>query len=69
MVGFLGRFTDEMPGIKKRNHKMLDYDALRSKVKKLTEKPDKDPSKLPRTEKELEMVNATHPVDSSPRFS
>lgn len=36
---------------------MLDYDAMRSKVKKLTEKPDKDPNKLPRTEKELEMVS------------
>lgn len=47
----------ERPGIKKRQHKMLDYDALRSKVKKLTEKPDKDPSKLPRTEKEMEMVS------------
>ena len=36
---------------------MLDYDAMRSKVKKLTDKPDKDPGKLPRTEKELEMVS------------
>jgi hypothetical protein len=44
-------------GIKKRNHKLLDYDAVRAKVKKLTEKPDKDPSKLPRTEKEAEMVS------------
>ena len=35
-------------GIKKRNHKLLDYDALRSKVKKLVEKPDQDPTKLPR---------------------
>lgn len=35
---------------------MLDYDSMRSKVKKLTEKPDKDPSKLPRTEKEADMV-------------
>ena len=38
---------------------MLDYDALRSKVRKLTEKPDKDPSKLPRTEKETEMVGSS----------
>lgn len=35
---------------------MLDYDSMRSKVKRLTEKPDKDPGKLPRTEKETEMV-------------
>lgn len=39
---------------------MLDYDAMRSKVRKLTEKPDKDPSKLPRTEKETEMVSAVN---------
>jgi len=38
---------------------MLDYDAMRSKVKKLVEKPDKDPGKLPRTEKECEMVSMT----------
>ena len=40
---------------------MLDYDALRAKVKKLTEKPDKDPGKLPRTEKETEMVGLQSP--------
>jgi bridging integrator 3 len=32
----------------------LDYDSLRSKVAKLTNKPDKDPTKLPRMEKETE---------------
>ena len=42
---------------------MLDYDALRSKVKKLTEKPDKDPGKLPRTEKEMEMVSLQRFLD------
>jgi len=31
---------------------MLDYDALRAKVKRLVEKPDKDATKLPRTERE-----------------
>jgi hypothetical protein len=36
---------------------MLDYDSMRSKVKRLTEKPDKDPAKLPRTEKEQDMVS------------
>lgn len=30
---------------------------MRSKVKRLTEKPDKDPAKLPRTEKEQDMVS------------
>ncbi|KAI7574495.1 hypothetical protein KC316_g11466, partial [Hortaea werneckii] len=52
---FCAYFPDINECIKKRNHKMLDYDAMRSKVKKLTDKPDKDPGKLPRTEKELEM--------------
>nr|POE56557.1 protein hob3 [Quercus suber] len=54
-------------GIKKRNHKMLDYDAVRAKVKKLVEKPDKDPTKLPRTEKEQEMVSI--PLNSSQRVN
>ena len=53
------------PGIKKRQHKMLDYDALRAKVKKLTEKPDKDPGKLPRTEKETEMVGIQQSFNNS----
>ena len=46
------------PGIKKRNHKLLDYDALRAKVKRLTEKPDTAASKLPTPEKEMDMANA-----------
>jgi hypothetical protein len=49
-----------IPGIKKRNHKLLDYDALRAKVKKLVEKPDKDVTKLPRAEKETEMAKAAY---------
>lgn len=48
------------PGIKKRGHKLLDYDALRAKVKKLAEKPDKDVTKLPRTEKEMDMAKAAY---------
>lgn len=47
-------------GIKKRGHKLLDYDALRAKVKKLVEKPDKDVTKLPRAEKEMEMAKAAY---------
>ncbi|KAK5107265.1 hypothetical protein LTR62_001581 [Meristemomyces frigidus] len=60
----IGRFCAYFPDIneciKKRNHKLLDYDSVRARVKKLTEKPDKDPGKLPRTEKEAEMVSTTH---------
>merc|ERR1712137_303458 len=49
---FCAYFPDVNECIKKRGHKLLDYDALRAKVKKLAEKPDKDATKLPRTEKE-----------------
>ena len=52
---------------------MLDYDSLRSKVKKLTEKPDKDASKLPRAEKEADLVSGktflVEAAHSSPRSS
>lgn len=49
---------------------MLDYDAIRARVRKLTEKPDKDPSKLPRAEKEAEMVSVNDFLrDSSPSYS
>ncbi|KAI9779274.1 MAG: BAR adaptor protein Hob3 [Peltula sp. TS41687] len=47
-------------GIKKRNNKLLDYDALRAKVKKLTEKPDKDATKLPRAEKDAELARSAY---------
>lgn len=56
----------ESAGIKKRQHKMLDYDSMRSKVKRLTEKPDKDPAKLPRTEKEQDMVSLTDFLRDTP---
>ena len=56
----IGRFCNYFPDIneciKKRNHKMMDYDAMRAKVRKLTEKPDKDPNKLPRAEREEQMA-------------
>ena len=42
--------------MKKRDHKMLDFDATRAKAKRLTDKPDKDPTKLPRAERELEQT-------------
>jgi hypothetical protein len=55
------RLTIPLPtGIKKRNNKLLDYDRVRAQVKRLTEKPDKDVTKLPRTEKEAEMTRAAY---------
>ncbi|TRX93281.1 hypothetical protein FHL15_005860 [Xylaria flabelliformis] len=57
---FCAYFPDVNECIKKRGHKLLDYDALRAKVKKLAEKPDKDVTKLPRTEKEMEMAKVAY---------
>ncbi|OHF03942.1 hob3 [Colletotrichum orchidophilum] len=57
---FCAYFPDVNECIKKRGHKLLDYDALRAKVKKLVEKPDKDVTKLPRAEKEMEMAKAAY---------
>ncbi|CAM1502683.1 Fc.00g074590.m01.CDS01 [Cosmosporella sp. VM-42] len=57
---FCAYFPDVNECIKKRSHKLLDYDALRAKVKRLVEKPDKDATKLPRTEKEMEMAKAAY---------
>ncbi|PMB73984.1 Protein hob3 [Beauveria bassiana] len=53
---FCAYFPDVNECIKKRTHKLIDYDALRAKVKRLVDKPDKDATKLPRTEKELDMA-------------
>ncbi|KAK2464193.1 hypothetical protein APHAL10511_003650 [Amanita phalloides] len=38
--------------ISKRNKKLLDYDAARSKLKKVIDKPSEDPTKLPRAQQE-----------------
>ncbi|KAJ7682705.1 hypothetical protein DFH06DRAFT_1278238 [Mycena polygramma] len=38
--------------IAKRNKKLLDYDAARSKVRKLIDKPSEDPTKLPKAQQE-----------------
>ncbi|KAJ5169163.1 BAR-domain-containing protein [Penicillium canariense] len=57
---FCAYFPDVNECIKKRNHKLLDYDAMRAKVKKLVEKPDKDATKLPRTEREAEMAKQAY---------
>lgn len=57
---FCAYFPDVNECIKKRNHKLLDYDSMRAKVKRLVEKPDKDPAKLPRTEREAEMAKQAY---------
>ncbi|KAF9820293.1 hypothetical protein IEO21_01507 [Rhodonia placenta] len=40
--------------ISKRNKKLLDYDAARSKMNKLIAKPSEDPTKLPRAQQEFD---------------
>ena len=54
-VGKLVSYFPEVNKIlEKRNKKLLDYDAARSKHRKLVDKPSDDPLKLPKAEKELE---------------
>lgn len=57
---FCNYFGDINECIKKRQNKLTDYDGLRAKVKKLTEKPDKDPGKLPAAEREAEMAKTAY---------
>ncbi|KAF1981782.1 reduced viability upon starvation protein [Aulographum hederae CBS 113979] len=57
---FCNYFPDINECIKKRAHKQTTYDGLRSKVKKLTEKPDKDPAKLPAAEREADLAKAEY---------
>ncbi|KAJ3868857.1 MAG: hypothetical protein NXY57DRAFT_1007235 [Lentinula lateritia] len=38
--------------IAKRNKKLLDYDAARSRLRKLIDKPSEDPTKLPKAQQE-----------------
>ncbi|KAK4684506.1 bridging integrator 3, partial [Tremellales sp. Uapishka_1] len=45
-------YTTINAAIDKRNHKMLDYDSARAKVRKLVEKPSDDTTKLPRAQAE-----------------
>ncbi|KAI8598050.1 hypothetical protein EDD21DRAFT_326198 [Dissophora ornata] len=45
-------FSEINEAIKRRNKKMIDYDAARTKVRKLVEKPSEDNTKLPRAEHE-----------------
>ncbi len=57
---FCAYFPDINECIKKRNHKLLDYDSTRARVKKLVEKPDKDPTKLPRAERDSELARSAY---------
>ncbi len=49
---FCAYFAEINEAVKKRNHKLLDYDQMRAKVKRLVEKPSDDTKKLPMAERE-----------------
>lgn len=52
-VGKLANYFNNVnAAIDKRNHKMIDYDSTRSKVRKMVEKPSDDTGKLPRAQQE-----------------
>lgn len=53
---FNSYFSEIKDAILKRNHKRLDYDHLRAKVKRLTEKPSEDAEKLPQLEREMQLA-------------
>ncbi|OLL23176.1 Protein hob3 [Neolecta irregularis DAH-3] len=57
---FCAYFPDINEAIKKRQHKLLDYDSMRSKVKKLVDKPSDDAQKLPRAEKEAQIAKEVY---------
>src|SRR5579859_4983804 len=59
---FCAYFPDINEAIKKRSHKLMDYDALRAKVKRLVDKPSDDAAKLPRAEKEAVMAREVYEV-------
>ncbi|KAN0063786.1 BAR adaptor protein Hob3 [Thecaphora frezii] len=59
----IGKMCSYFPEINrtldKRNKKLLDYDAARSRHRKLIDKPSDDPLKLPKAERELEEARIT----------
>ncbi|OAL51237.1 BAR-domain-containing protein [Pyrenochaeta sp. DS3sAY3a] len=57
---FCSYFPDINACITKREHKQMDYDRMRAQVKKLTDKPDKDVTKLPRAEKDEQLAKAAY---------
>lgn len=57
---FCSYFPDINSCITKREHKQMDYDRMRAQVRKLTDKPDKDVTKLPRAEKDEQLAKAAY---------
>ncbi|ORY16071.1 BAR domain-containing protein [Clohesyomyces aquaticus] len=57
---FCSYFPDINTCITKREHKQMDYDRMRAQVKKLTDKPDKDVTKLPRAERDEQLAKQAY---------
>lgn len=57
---FCAYFNDIEEAIKKRHHKLLDYDKLRHKTTKLVDKPSDDVTKLPQAEQELKQAKEAY---------
>lgn len=49
-------FSEINEAMKKRSHKKIDYEQAKAKVRRLTDHPSKDASKLPRAQRELDMA-------------
>ncbi|CAO3655344.1 BAR adaptor protein Hob3 [Mucor ambiguus] len=56
LARFVSYFPEVNEAVKRRNKKLLDYDAQRSKVRKLIDKPVEDPQRLPRAEQEANLA-------------
>ncbi|KAF7724217.1 hypothetical protein EC973_001236 [Apophysomyces ossiformis] len=56
LARFCSYFPEVNEAIKRRQKKLLDYDAQRAKVRKLVDKPSDDPSRLPRAEQEANLA-------------
>ncbi|KAI9223742.1 BAR domain-containing protein [Blastocladiella britannica] len=66
----LGRFCEYFPdyneAIKKRGHKLLDYDAARTRHRKLAESPSPDATRLPAAEQEVGQARAQFEALNAP---
>ncbi|KAG0378937.1 MAG: hypothetical protein J3R72DRAFT_462742 [Linnemannia gamsii] len=60
----IGRYASYFPEIneamRRRSKKLVEYDAARSKVRKLVEKPSEDSTKLPRAEQEANVLRESY---------
>lgn len=53
LARFCSYFPEVNEAVKRRQKKLLDYDAHRAKVRKLVDKPSEDPQRLPRVNSPL----------------